>query len=597
MVSTTLSDSTNIVRAESRKLGFWTIGRKIVVAVAAAVAIGFTAVIAFQVVNQKSSLEDKAVESNKDITSLLAAQLGGAIRFKKSDVIAKAYEKLIIGEGSRVVALAAYAQDGSPISQFNSEQYAKVDLSALPDIAAAAIKSAELNDNRFADYHLVAAPVLFGKNSTVVGVVVVAWDFTRLHGEVLGNLATMAAGAAGITVLLILLVSVMSNRMVSRPVGVMTSVMGKLAKGDHAVTVPNTDRKDEVGKIAQALQVFKENAQAMDGMRVEEEKRNAAEAERKRLDAEAESERVRQAAEAARLEDESMRKRNEEIDQDRQRMMNELAKEFENKVKAQVDNVREATARMKEFADEMHANANEADTRTQTVNDAAAQASENVQSVASAAEELSRSILLIGDQAKRSSEIAERAVSEADRTNSTVKDMAAAAQKIGDVIQFITDIAEQTNLLALNATIEAARAGEAGKGFAVVASEVKSLATQTAKATEEITKQISAMQVTTDTAVEAIADISSTIEDMNKNANDITEAVDQQEAATSEIARNTQLAAAGTTEVTENMAHVSGMTKKTGHSAAQVASGLESLAKDVAGMGEEVTSFMAQIQH
>jgi methyl-accepting chemotaxis protein len=216
--------------------------------------------------------------------------------------------------------------------------------------------------------------------------------------------------------------------------------------------------------------------------------------------------------------------------------------------------------------------------------------------VASAAEELSASVAEIGRQVESSTQMSGKAVEEAADTDQTVQSLASSAQKIGEVLKLISDIAAQTNLLALNATIEAARAGEAGKGFAVVASEVKSLATQTAKATDEISGQIGTIQSTTTDAVAAIKRIGGTIGEMNKIATTIASAVEEQGAATQEIARNVQEASKGTTEVSSNIAGVSQAAGQTGAAATQVLGAAGDLSTQAETLRNEVDRFLVSIR-
>ena len=227
---------------------------------------------------------------------------------------------------------------------------------------------------------------------------------------------------------------------------------------------------------------------------------------------------------------------------------------------------------------------------------AAGQASTNVQAVASAAEELSGSIAEIGRQVAQSSEIASRAVKDAESTNDKIQGLAEAARKIGEVVELITDIADQTNLLALNATIEAARAGDAGKGFAVVASEVKNLASQTAKATEEIGGQIGGIQTATRQSVEAIRHIGKTIVKTNEVAVAIAAAVEEQGAATREIARNVEQAAMGTQEVTANIAVVTQASGEAGQAANQMLEVSSEMARQSETLKNKVEKFLAQVR-
>jgi len=264
-----------------------------------------------------------------------------------------------------------------------------------------------------------------------------------------------------------------------------------------------------------------------------------------------------------------------------------------NRVQQVVDVVASASAEMEASAQSMSATAEETNRQASAVAAASEEASTNVQTVASAAEELSSSISEISRQVTQSSEVARKAVEEAAKTNTTVKGLVEAAQKIGDVVNLINDIAGQTNLLALNATIEAARAGEAGKGFAVVASEVKSLATQTAKATEDIGRQIGAIQGATNDAVNAIHGIGQTIEEIAKIASNISAAVEEQGSATQEIARNVQQASVGTQEVSSNITGVTRAATDTGSAAGQVLTAAQELARQGDALKKEVESFLA----
>ena len=265
------------------------------------------------------------------------------------------------------------------------------------------------------------------------------------------------------------------------------------------------------------------------------------------------------------------------------------------KVKDVVDVVASASTQLDATARSMSGSAEEAGSRSSAVAAASEEASTNVQTVAGAAEELASSVQEIGRQVAQSSQIAVRAVDEATRTNETVRSLAEAAGRIDDVVSLITDIASQTNLLALNATIEAARAGEAGKGFAVVASEVKALATQTAKATEDIGTQISAIQNVTSSAVDAIGSIQSTIDEISTISAAIATAVEEQGSATQEIARNVQEASTGTQEVSANIAGVSSSVSETGASAQEVMTAAGELSGHASQLRDEIDGFLQQM--
>lgn len=320
---------------------------------------------------------------------------------------------------------------------------------------------------------------------------------------------------------------------ISKPVVAMTDAMKELSAGNLDVEVPAQDRADEVGAMAEAMQTFKESA--IEQKRLEEAERESQERREKRA-----------------------------------KYLVELTETFDTQASEIVSTVAGASAEMRSTAEAMSATAEQTSNQTTAVAAASEQATANVQTVASASEEMSASINEINRQVSQSAEITTKANAEANRTNETVQSLADAAQKIGEVVGLISEIAEQTNLLALNATIEAARAGEAGKGFAVVASEVKNLATQTAKATEEIGEQVGSMQTVTGNAVGAIKGISETIAEINAISETIASAVSEQGAATREIAENTQQAATGTQEVSSNIAGITQAAGETGSAAQQV---------------------------
>ena len=347
---------------------------------------------------------------------------------------------------------------------------------------------------------------------------------------------------------------------ITRPVRAMTNAMTTLAGGNVGVEIPARDNTDEVGEMARAVQVFKDNMIETERLRGEQE-------EQKRR-----------------------------TEQQQRQAMREMADSFEAAVGDIVSEVSSQADELQATAQSMSATAEETERQSATVAAASEQAASNVQTVASAAEELSSSIAEISRQVATSSEMTARAVEDTRRTNEEIQGLAEAAQSIGDVVKMINDIASQTNLLALNATIEAARAGDAGKGFAVVASEVKSLANQTAKATEEVRGKIAEMQVATTHSVEAVRDIGETIRRINEIVTSIADAVEQQGAATQEIARNVQQTSLATTEVSANIVGVTKAANDTGAASTQVLGTAGELAQQSQILRSQVDNFLGNIR-
>ena len=350
------------------------------------------------------------------------------------------------------------------------------------------------------------------------------------------------------------------GRSISKPLGELGARMQALADGQLDGEIPGLDRGDEVGAMAKTVQIFKDNAIRIRGLE----------------QAEAETQ-ARAAAE-------------------RRAAMENIASDFERSVTGIVRSVSTAAAGMQTTAQSMTATASDASARAATVGAASQNASNNVGTVAAAAEELSSSVAEISRQVARSSEVASKAVADAERTNATVQALSTGAEKIGEVVKLIHSIAAQTNLLALNATIEAARAGKSGRGFAVVASEVKALANQTAKATEEISAQVAAMQASTGEAVTSIGGITETIAQMSEITTSISAAIDQQGDATREIARNIQSVAAGSSEINSNIGGVTTAASATGKAASEVLSNARELDNQSGMLRNAVDEFLVKVR-
>jgi methyl-accepting chemotaxis protein len=457
------------------------------------------------------------------------------------------------------IDLAMHSFDGKEFTRLSSTFGDTV--VASPDELKSVFDGAALHRDTIFDGHPAALYVgqirnYAGQPVAVLEVIKDTTDYEAAAARsqrtlILGTLAILAGAA---------LLAFLLGRGMSRPLAAITAVMNRLSSGDTDVTIPGGDRKDELGTMALAVGVFRRNMIETGAMR--------------------------EAQEAA--------KHQSEIEKNT--LQRQMADRFEADVKSVVTAVAKATEGMRRVAAEITTSVNDTSERTTAAASASEEASASVSTVAAATEELASSVTEIGRQVTHSSGVADDAVVKAGQTTEMVGGLANAAEKIGDVLRLIGAIASQTNLLALNATIEAARAGDAGRGFAVVASEVKELASQTAKATEEIAGQVTAIQSATGDCVIAIGGISDTIREISGIATTIAAAVEEQGSATREIARSVQQVAAGTKEVSRNVAGASEAADQSRALADNVLVAAGELGQHAATLFKSVDTFLAGLR-
>ena len=470
---------------------------------------------------------------------------------------------LISGGEAKIAEILARgsALAGDPATRREIETLAPI----MKALIATSIQLIKIDENSTKLIESRALPAANRGSELITASLVVARK-TVADAKELTAVETLQASRINLALSLLVVLSIVGSVLfaffgVARPMTRLNGAMGRIAKGETEVVIPGADRGDEVGDMAKTITVIRENAELS-------------------ARAEADAQRLQETRGAAQ----------------RKAEMTKLANDFEGAVGKIIQTVSSASTELEASANTLSSTAVRAQRQTSVVAAASEEASANVQSVASATEEMASSVNEISRQVQESSRIANEAVDQARTTNDRVGELAKAASRIGDVVELINNIAGQTNLLALNATIEAARAGEAGRGFAVVASEVKALAEQTAKATGEISMQISGIQNATQESVAAIKQIGDTIGRMSEIASTIAAAVEEQGAATQEISRNVQQAAHGTTQVSSNIGDVQRGASETGSASAQVLSAAQLLSQDSERLKSEVSRFLNTVR-
>jgi methyl-accepting chemotaxis protein len=471
-----------------------------------------------------------------------------AARKADFDKAAKAYQPLISSPAERDLATELEKQWQAFLAASTDVQSLAIkgDLAAAKDVNASKVvpvgRAMDQTLAKLVDFNDRGAEVAGdGAEATYLSAI-------RLTALILAVAIVLGLGAASYMV-----------RDIRRGIGSILKPMGQLTDGELSAEIPHRGEATEIGRIATALQIFKEALVA-----------------KKASDDAADADRAVNAARAQRI--------------------SAATGDFETMIGELVHSLASASTELEASASTLSSTADHTQELTTMVAAASEEASTNVQSVASATEQLSSSVNEISRQVQESARMANEAVAQARQTNDRVGELSKAAGRIGDVVELINTIAGQTNLLALNATIEAARAGEAGRGFAVVASEVKALAEQTAKATGEIGQQINGIQAATQDSVNAIKDISGTIEKLSEISSTIAAAVEEQGAATQEISRNVQQAAQGTQQVSSNVTDVQRGATETGAASSEVLAAAKTLSTDSSRLKSEVSKFLTDVR-
>jgi methyl-accepting chemotaxis protein len=548
---------------ETRKTRLWSVGRKLGAIILVGLVLGFSIILVLQYFAQSRAILDNARVNRAAIAELVGAQVAGGVKFKKAEAIANGYQRYLTNPESALASIAVFGADDAVLSKADGKDLAPIDLGALLPEAKAALEQGGRYEASTPEDMILFVPVMDGQGDKArrVGTLAMAWSTAPIKATVNRQLLTTLWIMLGVLVVQLAAILFAVRGVVSRPLLRLVKLMG----GDHSVEslqaeLKGTERRnDEIGDVARSLVEFRRTSAEVDQLR-----RDQTEA----------------AARAG---------------AERRQTAQRLADNFQQSVGSVAEALSGSIGEMRKAADQLSAAADQTEAKCAVAVSGAEATSQNVGTVAAAAEELSASVREITRQVSDSAQFASNAAAGSERSNQRIAVLSEAVTKIGQVAQLISEIASQTNLLALNATIEAARAGEAGKGFAVVASEVKSLATQTGKATEDISQQLSAVQDATSGTVEALQEIVGKIKDIHGLSAAISASVEEQQAATAEIARSAQGAAGSTQQVYNSVREITGSAALTRDVAASIQRQSGQLQAETDRFRSEVANFLSSL--